>query len=186
MEYSQILKELKQKMQKSLEQLNHDLMGLRTGRASAAFLDPVVIMAYGSKMNINEVATVSTPNAKTILVQVWNKDMVKTVEKAIADSNLGVSPVTDGQTIRINLPALSEERRKEIAKLAHKYTENARVSVRNVRRDGIDQLKKMEKDKEISEDELHIDMKKVQEVTDDFIKKVDISLKDKEQEIMHI
>ena len=172
------------KMNKALAVLDKEFSGLRTGTASANLLDPVVIEVYGSKMPLSQVGTVATPDAKTITVQVWDKKMVKTVEKAIADANLGLNPSSDGQLIRMNIPALSEERRKELAKLAHKYVENTKIALRNVRRDGMDTLKKMEKDNEISKDEHHDHADEVQKLTDEFIKKIDVTVKTKEEEIL--
>ena len=177
---------LTEKMHKALEVLNKEFSGLRTGRASANLLDPVIVEAYGSKMPLSQVGTVSTPDAKTITVQVWDKEMVKTVEKAIADANLGLNPSSDGQLIRMNVPPLSEERRKDLAKLANKYAENTKISLRNIRREGMDLLKKMEKDNEISQDEHHNYADEVQKLTDEFIKKVDNTTKTKEEEILTI
>ena len=168
---------LNEKMQKALDVLDRELSGLRTGRASANLLDPVVIEAYGSKMPLSQVGTVSTPDAKTITVQVWDKEMVKTVEKAIADANLGLNPSSDGQLIRMNLPALSQERRKELVKIAHKYGENTKISLRNVRRDGMEALKTMEKNNEISKDELHTYENDIQKLTDTFTNKVNDLIK---------
>ena len=138
------------KMNKALAVLDKEYSGLRTGRASTNLLDPVVVEVYGSKMPLSQVSTIATPDAKTITVQVWDKSMVKTVEKAIADANLGLNPNSDGQMIRMNLPPLSSERRKELVKLAYKYGENAKIALRNIRRDSMDMLKKMEKDNIIS------------------------------------
>jgi len=179
-------KELSDKMTKAMDMLDREFSGLRTGRASTHLLDPVVVEVYGSKMPISQVGTVSTPDAKTITVQVWDKAMVKTVEKAIADANLGVNPSSDGQLIRMNLPPLSEERRKDLVKLAHKYGENTKIALRNVRRDGMDKLKLMEKGNNISKDEHHSHSEEVQKITDEFISKVDTNVKSKESEIIKI
>lgn len=176
--------ELSEKMKKAMDMLNKEFSGLRTGRASVHLLDPVIVEIYGSKMPISQVGTVSTPDAKTITVQVWDKTMVKTVEKAIADANLGINPSSDGQLIRMNLPPLSEERRKELVKIAHKYGENTKIALRNVRRDGMDKLKQMEKSNEISKDEHHTYSDEVQKLTDEFINKVDTHVKSKEHEII--
>jgi ribosome recycling factor len=173
-------------MEGAIKSLDNEFKGLRTGRASTAFLDPVQVEAYGSRMPINQLATVSTPDAKTIYVQVWDKAMLKPVEKAIAEANLGVSTISDNQGIRINMPIITEERRKDLVKLAHKYAENTKISIRNVRRDGIDKLKKMEKDKLISEDEMRKYSDEIQKVTDEFVSKIDVELKNKEQEIMKL
>lgn len=186
MSYTEIKSDVKSRMEGAIKSLDNEFKGLRTGRASTAFLDPVQVDAYGSRMPINQLATVSTPDAKTIYVQVWDKAMLKIVEKAIVEANLGVAPIADSQGIRINMPILSEERRKDLVKLAHKYAENTRVSIRNVRRDGIEKLKKMEKDKMISEDEMRKYSDEIQKVTDEFISKIDTELKNKEQEIMKL
>jgi ribosome recycling factor len=178
--------ELTEKMDKTLAVLDKELRGLRTGRASVNLLDPVVIEAYGSKMPISQVGTVSTPDAKTISVQVWDKSMVKTVEKAIADANLGLNPSSDGQLIRMSLPIISQERRKELVKLAHKYGENTKVAMRNIRRDGMDSLKKMEKDHNLSKDDIHDHGEEIQKLTDDFISKVDVIIRSREEEILTI
>ena len=177
---------LTDKMNKAIAVLNKELSGLRTGRASANLLDPVVVEVYGSKMPLSQVGTITTPDAKTIAVQVWDKAMVKTVEKAIADANLGLNPSSDGQLIRMSLPILSEERRKELVKLAHKYGENTKIALRNIRRDGMDVLKKMEKDKQISKDEHHDYGEEVQKLTDEFIEKIDGIIIAKEKEILTI
>lgn len=178
--------ELKDKMDKAVAVLDRELSGLRTGRASVNLLDPVVVEAYGSKMPLSQVSTISTPDATTLSVQVWDTEMVKTVEKAIADANLGVNPSVDGQIIRINIPPLSEERRKDLAKLACKYGESCKVALRNVRRDGMESLKKMEKDGEISKDEHHSHSEEVQKITDGFVSKVDSSIRNKESDILTI
>ncbi|GAB4170301.1 MAG: ribosome recycling factor [Rickettsiaceae bacterium] len=179
-------KELTEKMEKAMAILDKELKGLRTGRASVNLLDPVVVEAYGSKMPLSQVGTVSTPDAKTISVQVWDKAMVKTVEKAIADANLGLNPSSDGQLIRMTLPIISEERRKELVKIAGKYGENTKVALRNIRRDGMDLLKKMEKDSQISKDEHHDHSEEIQKLTDEFIGKVDKLVKLREEEILTI
>lgn len=178
--------ELTEKMEKAMTVLDKELKGLRTGRASVNLLDPVVVEAYGSKMPISQVGTVSTPDAKTISVQVWDKAMVKTVEKAIADANLGLNPSSDGQLIRMSLPVISQERRKELVKLAHKYGENTKVALRNIRRDGMDILKKMEKEQNLSKDEHHNQSEEIQKLTDDYISKVDNVIKSREEEILTI
>lgn len=179
-------KSLTEKMEKALSVLDKECSGLRTGRASAHLLDPVVVEMYGSKMPLSQVGTIATPDAKTITVQVWDKGMVKTVEKAIADANLGVNPMSDGQLIRMNLPPISEERRKELVKLAHKYGEGTKVALRNIRRDGMDALKKMEKDNAISKDEHHQYSEEIQKLTDDFSKRVDAFTEIKEKEILTV
>lgn len=179
-------RELSEKMTKAMDMLDREFSGLRTGRASIHLLDPVTVEVYGSKMPISQVGTVSTPDAKTITVQVWDKAMVKTVEKAIADANLGVNPSSDGQLIRMNLPPLSQERRKELVKIAHKYGENTKIALRNIRRDVMDKIKLMEKNNEISKDEHHTYSDEIQKLTDEFISKVDKNVKSKESEILTI
>ncbi len=186
MDYAEVKNDVKARMDGAIKSLDQEFRGLRTGRASPMFLDPVQVDAYGSRMPINQLATISTPDAKTIYVQAWDKAMIKTIEKAIVEANLGISPIADGQGIRINMPILSEERRKDLVKLAHKYAENTKVSIRNVRRDGIEKLKKMEKDKMISEDEIRKYSDEIQKITDEFTSKIDAELKNKEQEVMKL
>jgi ribosome recycling factor len=186
MDKTTIRKELTTRMEGAMKVLDHELKGLRTGRASINLLDPVVIEAYGNRMPISQVATVSTPDAKTITVQVWDKTMVKAVEKAITEANLGLNPSSDGQLVRMSLPPLTEERRKELVKLAHKYGENTKVSLRNIRRDGNEELKKLEKNSEISKDEHHNLSDDIQKLTDEFSNKIDSYIKQKEQEILTI
>lgn len=181
-----VRKELQVKMDNSLKVLDHELKGLRTGRASVNLLDPVMVEAYGSRMSLSQVASLSTPDAKTIAVQVWDKSMVKAVEKAIVDSNLGVNPISDGQLVRVAIPPLNEERRKELVKLAHKYGENTKVALRNIRRDGNEDLKKLEKDSIITKDEYHNLSEEIQKLTDEYGGKVDQQVKQKEQEILTI
>ena len=178
--------ELDRRMNGAVSTLKTELAGLRTGRASAALLDPVKVDAYGNIMPINQVGTVSTPEPRLITVQVWDKSMVKAVEKAIRDSGIGLNPQTDGQLLRIPIPELNEERRKELVKLAHKYSEAARVAVRNVRRDGMDALKKAEKDGKIGQDEQHKNGDELQKLTDNHIRDVDAALHAKEQEILQV
>lgn len=178
--------DLERRMDGAVASLQHNLNGLRTGRASPALLDSVAVEAYGSRMPIGQVATVSVAEARMLSVQVWDGGMVKAVEKAISNAGLGLNPSSDGQFIRVPLPDLSEERRAEMAKIAAKYTEEARIAVRNIRRDGMDSLKKMEKDSEISKDEHHDRGDEVQKLTDGFIKKLDDLLSKKEQDIMQV
>ena len=178
--------ELDRRMNGAVGTLKSELAGLRTGRASAALLDPVKVEAYGNTVPINQVGTVSTPEARMITVQVWDKSMAKTVDKAIRDAGLGLNPQMDGQMLRIPLPELNQERRKELTKLAAKYAEAARVAVRNVRRDGMDLLKKLEKDGKIGEDEHHTRGDVLQKMTDTHIKDIDSALHSKEQEIMQV
>jgi ribosome recycling factor len=178
--------ELDRRMNGAVGTLKTELAGLRTGRASAALLDPVKVEAYGNTMPINQVGTVSTPEPRLITVQVWDKSMVKAVEKAIRDSGIGLNPQTDGQLLRIPIPELNEERRKELVKLAHKYSEAARIAVRNVRRDGMDALKKAEKDGKMGQDEQHKQGDELQKLTDAHIHDVDAALHAKEQEILQV
>jgi ribosome recycling factor len=180
------LKDLKRRMDGAIDALHKDFGSLRTGRASASLLDSVQVEAYGSPTPINQVATVSVPEPRMISVQVWDKTMVPAVDKAIRNSPLGVNPVVEGTLLRIPIPPLNEERRAELAKAASSYAEHARVAIRNIRRDGMDTLKTMEKDGEISEDELKSQSDSVQKLTDDYVGKVDSSLKSKQDEIMQV
>ncbi len=177
------LDQVKQRMDGAVESLRKEFAGLRTGRASTAMLDPVQVDAYGSLMPLNQLASVSVPEPRLLSVQVWDKGMVKAVEKAIRESGLGLNPQPDGAIIRVPVPELSQERRQELVKIAGKYTEQARVAVRNVRRDAMDELKKQEKEKKISEDEFKTQSDKVQQLTDQAIKKIDETLSHKEKEI---
>ena len=186
MEKEKLIETLNNRMSGALKVLDNELKGLRTGRASANLLDPVMVDAYGSKLPLAQVATVSTPDARTIAVQVWDKGMIKAVEKGIVDCNLGLNPMADGQLIRLPIPPLNEERRKDLVKLAHKYGENTKVSIRNIRRDGNEDLKKLEKDNIIAKDEHHSLAEEIQKLTDDYISKVDTSVKHKEQEVLTI
>jgi undecaprenyl diphosphate synthase len=167
------LNELKRRMQGAIQLFKQELGGLRTGRASASLLEPVQVEAYGTHMPLNQVATVSVPEPRLISVQVWDRSMVHAVEKAIAASNLGLTPATEGQVLRLRIPELNEERRRELVKVAHKYAEAARVAVRHVRRDGLDVLKKLEKDHKISEDEGKRQSEQVQKATDQVIADID-------------
>jgi ribosome recycling factor len=176
--------DLNRRMHGALEALRHDLGGLRTGRASIALLDPVHVEVYGSNMPLNQVATVSTPEARLLSVQVWDRSNVQPVEKAIRNAGLGINPIVDGQVIRLPIPELTEERRKELAKLVGQYAEKAKVAVRNVRRDGMDHLKQDERKHEISEDERKRLEHEVQKLTDDTIKEIDELAQAKEKEIL--
>lgn len=180
------LPDLKRRMQGALQTLKHELGGLRTGRASTSLIEPIEVEAYGQKMSINAVATISVPEPRMLSVQVWDKGMVGAVERAIRDSNLGLSPTTEGQILRIRIPELNEQRRKEMVKIANRYTEEARVAVRHVRRDGIDTLKKLLKDKDISEDDEKRLETDVQKATDQFVGEIDMTLAAKEKEIMQV
>jgi len=180
------LNELKRRMHGAVQVLKQELGGLRTGRASASLLDHVQADAYGSHMPLNQLATISVPEPRLITVQVWDKSMVHAVEKAISAANLGLTPSTEGQMLRLRIPELNEERRRELAKIAHKYAEAARVAVRHVRRDGLDVLKKMEKDGKVSQDAHERMTGEVQKATDQAIADVDQALATKEKEIMTV
>ena len=180
------INELKRRMQGATSALKHELGGLRTGRAAASMLEPVQVEAYGSHMPLNQLATVSVPEPRLLSVQVWDKSMVHAVEKAIVNSNLGLSPATEGQVLRLRIPELNEERRKELVKVAHKYAEAARVAVRHVRRDGLDVVKKLEKNHEISEDDQERFANEIQKATDATIAEVDQLLATKEKEILTV
>ncbi|MFO1059590.1 MAG: ribosome recycling factor [Dongiaceae bacterium] len=173
-------------MDGALDALRREFAGLRTGRASAHLLEPVVVHAYGSDMPLTQVGTVNVPEPRMITVQVWDRGMVSAVEKAIRDAGLGLNPSSDGQVVRVPIPELSQERRVEMSKIAHKYAEQGRVAVRNVRRDGMELLKKAEKDGSISQDEHRTRSEEVQKLTDLHIKKVDEMLAQKEKEIMQV
>ena len=180
------LADIKRRMQGAIQSFKHDLGGLRTGRASASLLDPIQVDAYGAMMPLNQVATVSVPEPRLLSVQVWDRSMVGAVEKAIRDSDLGLNPSTEGQTMRIRIPELNEQRRKEMVKVAHKYAEEARIAVRHVRRDGLDILKKLEKDGHISEDDIERHSEQVQKATDQSVADIDAALAGKEKEIMQV
>jgi ribosome recycling factor len=180
------LEELKRRMHGATNLLKQELGGLRTGRASASLLEPVQVDAYGTHMPLNQVATVSVPEPRLLSVQVWDKSLVHAVEKAIVNSNLGLSPATEGQVLRLRIPELNEERRKDLVKVAHKYAEAARVAVRHVRRDGLDVLKKLEKDHKISEDDQTRLAQDVQKATDQAIAELDQMLAAKEKEILTV
>ncbi len=178
--------DVERRMAGAVESLKHDLGGLRTGRANTALLDPVQVEVYGSMMPLNQVATVSAPEPRMISVQVWDKANVSAVEKGITKSNLGLNPMTDGQTVRLPLPDLTEERRKELAKLAGTYAEKAKIAIRNVRRDFNDQFKQMEKKSEISEDESRGGQDRLQKITDKFVQDVDQVAQAKEKDLMEV
>ena len=178
--------DLKKRMNGAVEVLRKEFGGLRTGRASASLLEPITVPAYGSEMPLNQVSTVSVPEARMLTVQVWDKGLVKAVEKAIRTSDLGLNPAVEGNLLRVPIPELSEERREELVKVAARYAEAARVAVRNVRRDGMEQLKRLEKDGELSQDAHHKFAHQVQELTDAEIKQINEMLAAKEAEIMTI
>jgi ribosome recycling factor len=179
-------KEYNRRMDGALDVLRKEFAGLRTGRASVSLLEPVQVEAYGNRMPLNQVGSVNVPEPRLITVQVWDKSVVKAVEMAIREAGLGLNPMSDGQLVRVPIPDLTEERRNEITKIAHKYAEQARVSVRNVRRDAMDRLKKMEHDHEMSQDDHRDWNAKVQKLTDEHIKKIDDTLAAKEQEINQV
>lgn len=181
-----LISELKNRMHSSIEALSREFAGLRTGRANVALLEPVVVNAYGTPMPLTQLGTITAPEARMLAVQVWDKSMVNAVEKAIRESDLGLNPIADGQLVRVPLPELSEERRIEMTKIARKYAETSRIAIRNVRRDGMEALKKMEKEGDISEDEYHQHHDEVQDLTDEFIKKIDEALESKEKDIMKV
>lgn len=178
--------DLKRRMEGAVTVLHKEFAGLRTGRASAALLDPLSVDAYGAKMPIGQVGTVGVPDPRMLTVQVWDNGLVKSVEKAIRDSGLGLNPQTEGNVVRIPIPQLTEERRIELTKIANKYAEQAKVAVRNVRRDGMETLKRMEKDKEISKDEHRAWSEEIQEITDATTKSIDESLSTKDKEILQV
>ncbi len=180
------LNDIKRRMQGAVNSLKHDLNSLRTGRASASLLDPIQVDAYGAAMGLNQVATVSVPEPRLLSIQVWDRGMVAAVEKAIRNSDLGLNPQTEGQVIRLRIPEMTEQRRKEMVKVAHKYAEDARIAVRHVRRDGMDLLKKLEKDHEIGEDDEKRQAEQVQKATDQTISDIDTVLVSKEKEIMQV
>lgn len=180
------LDDIKRRMAGAVTSLKSDLAGLRTGRASANLLDPVTVTAYGAAMPLNQVATISVPEPRMLSVQVWDRSMVGAVEKAIREANLGLNPITEGQLLRIPLPELNADRRKELVKVAHKYAEHQRVAVRHVRRDGLDVLKKSEKDGDISEDDQVRMADQVQKATDASIEEIDQALAAKEKDIMQV
>ena len=178
--------DLKRRMEGALTSFKGDLAGLRTGRASPSLLDPITVEAYGSRMPLNQVANISVPEPRMVSVTVWDKQMVGKVERAIRESSLGLNPITDGATLRIPLPELNEQRRKELVKVAQQYSESARVAARHVRRDGMDTLKKLEKDGDLGQDEVRQQSDKVQKLTDDTISDIDRLLSEKETEIMQV
>ena len=180
------LSDIDRRMDGALSALQKEFNGLRTGRASPNLLEPVVVDAYGSKMPLNQVAAINVPDARLLTVQVWDSGLVNAVEKSIRQADLGLNPQIDGTLIRLPIPDLNEERRSELSKLAAKYAEQARVAVRNVRRDGMDRLKEFEKKSEISEDEHHAHSADIQSATDDHIAKIDAALATKEHDIMQV
>jgi ribosome recycling factor len=180
------LADVKRRMTASVASLKHDLNSLRTGRASPSILDPVQVDAYGASMPMSQVATVSVPEPRLLSIQVWDRSMVQAVEKAIMASNLGMTPQTEGQVIRLRVPEMNEQRRKELVKVAHKYAEGARIAARHVRRDGLEVLKKLEKDGKLSEDDAARQSDQVQKATDQTMTDIDQALATKEKEIMQV
>jgi ribosome recycling factor len=180
------LDEIERRMRGALAVLRQEFGGLRTGRANSGMLDPILVNAYGSPMPLNQLASINVPEPRLITIQVWDKSVIGAVEKAIRESDLGLNPVVEGQLMRLPVPELNEERRQELAKVAHKYAEQGRIAVRNVRRDGMEHLKRMEKDGEMGKDEHHTYATKVQDLTDRLIKEIDEALAAKEAEITQV
>lgn len=180
------LSELKSRMEKSVASLHDELAGLRTGRATASLLDPIVVEAYGSPTPLNQVASITVPEPRLLSVQVWDRSQAAAVEKAIRESGLGLNPMSEGAIIRVPIPELNEERRRELAKVAGNYAEQARVAVRHVRRDGMDQIKKAEKAGDMSQDEMHAQSDLIQKATDEFVTRIDEMVAEKEKEIMQV
>ena len=180
------LNDLKRRMDGAITAFKSDIASLRTGRASANILDPVMVEAYGSRVPLNQVANITVPEPRMLGVSIWDKSMVGAVDRAIRESNLGLNPIMDGQNLRIPLPELNEERRKSLVKVAHEYTEKAKVAIRNVRRDGMDALKKAEKDGVIGQDISRSQSERVQKMTDETISDIERLLAEKEKEIMHV
>ena len=186
MEIEELKRGISRRMEGALEVLHKEFGGLRTGRASISLLEPVTVEAYGQPMPMNQVGTIGVPEARLLTIQVWDKGLVSSVEKAIRDSNLGLNPVSEGQLVRVPIPPLSEERRVELTKIAGRYTEEAKVAIRNVRRHAMDDLKKAEKDGSISEDSYREYGDEVQKLTDVFVTKMDEALAKKEEEILQV
>lgn len=180
------MNDLKRRMEGALATFHEEMKGLRTGRASTSMLDSIQVEAYGGMMPLNQVATVSVAEARLLTVSVWDKSMAAAVEKAIRIAGLGLNPAAEGTVIRVPTPDLSEERRKDLVKVAHKYAEQQRVAIRNIRRDGMDDLKKLEKDGGVSKDEVHNKGEELQKITDGYIKKIDDTLVTKEKDIMQV
>ena len=185
-DFASLKKDLKHRMDKSIEVLKQEFSGLRAGRANTGLLETVTVEAYGSRVPLNQVGNIGVVDSRMLSVQVWDKSQVKAVEKGILEANLGLNPIVDGQTVRVPIPPLSEERRNELKKVANKYTETARIAIRNVRREGMENIKKMQKDGNISEDEQRKFETEVQKMTDDSIKEMDEALAGKEKDIMQV
>jgi ribosome recycling factor len=182
----QLLQDLRRRMSGAIDVLRKEFGGLRTGRASASLLEPITVPAYGGSMPLRELANVSVPEPRMITVQVWDRSLAKAVDKAIRESGLGLNPQSEGQVIRVPIPDLNEERRRELTRVTAKYAEQARISVRNVRRDGIDALKRQEKDGEISQDEQRKLQQEIQHLTDETIERIDETLAQKDREILQV
>ena len=185
-DFNEIKNDTKSRMDKTVESLKTDFSGLRAGRAHASLLDGIMVEAYGSMTPLTQVGTVSVPDARTLSVSVWDRSLSKNVEKALRESDLGLNPASDGQLIRIPIPPLSEERRKELVKIAGKYTEQNKVAIRNIRRDALDEIKKLKKDNQISEDEEKRFETEIQKLTDEAIKKIDEAFAAKEKDILQV
>ena len=181
-----LLKDLRRRMDGALEVLRKEFGGLRTGRASASLLEPIMVNAYGNTVPLNQVASINVPEPRMITVQVWDRGVVKAVDKAIRESGLDLNPQTEGQTIRVPIPDLNEERRRNLTRVAAKYAEDARISVRNVRRDGIETLRRLEKESELSQDEHRKQQREVQHLTDEYISRIDEALTQKDREILQV
>ena len=181
-----LLKDLRRRMDGALEVLRKEFGGLRTGRASASLLEPIIVSAYGNTVPLNQVASINVPEPRMITVQVWDRGVVKAVDRAIRESGLDLNPQTEGQTIRVPIPDLNEERRRNLTRVAAKYAEDARVSVRNVRRDGIETLRRLEKESELSQDEHRKQQREVQHLTDDYVSRIDEALTQKDREILQV
>lgn len=185
-DFNSIKSDLDDRMSKTVNVLKDEFSGLRAGRAHISLLDGIMVDAYGSQSPINAIGTVNIPDSRTLSIQVWDRGLAKAVEKAIQESNLGLNPMSDGQLIRIPIPPLSEERRKELTKIAGKYSEQAKIAIRNIRRDGMDSVKKMEKDNNTSEDETKRNETIIQKLTDENIKKIDDLYASKEADILQV
>lgn len=186
MDAKELRKDARQRMDKALEALSSELARIRTGRATTGLLDSIRVEYYGQKVQLNQVATVNVPEPRLIVIQPWEKKMLPEIEREILKSDLGLNPSNDGTMIRLSIPQLSEERRKELVKLVHKYAEDSRVAIRNIRRDVNDSLKKMEKNHELSEDELSVELEEIQKLTDEHIEKVEVIKEHKEKEVLEI
>ncbi len=180
------LDDLERRMNGAIDVLRKEFAGLRTGRASPSLLEPVTVEAYGTQMPINQVATVAAPEPRMLTVHVWDKSLVDTAEKAIRNAGLGLNPMSEGQLVRVPIPELNEERRQELSRVAGKYAEQAKIAVRNVRRDGMDKLKRMEKEGELSQDDHHLRSAEIQEITDDHVNNIEEMLASKQQDIMQV